>query len=47
MTEPLWLDRELILLLHDDILAATGGAPGVRDTGLLDSALARPLNRFA
>lgn len=26
MTEPLWLDRELILLLHDDILAATGGA---------------------
>jgi len=47
MTEPLWLDRELILLLHDDILAAPGGAPGVRDTGLLDSALARPLNRFA
>ncbi len=47
MTEPLWLDRELILLLHDDILAATGGAAGVRDEGLLDSALARPLNRFA
>lgn len=47
MTEPLWLDRELVLLLHDDILAATGGAAGVRDEGLLDSALARPLNRFA
>jgi len=47
MTEPLWLDRELILLLHDDIVAATGGATGVRDEGLLDSALARPLNRFA
>ncbi len=47
MVEPLWLDRDLVLLLHDDILAATGGAAGVRDEGLLDSALARPLNRFA
>lgn len=47
MTEPLWLDRELVLLLHDDILAETGGATGVRDEGLLESALARPLNRFA
>lgn len=47
MTAPLWLDRELVLLLHDDILAATGGATGVRDEGLLESALARPLNRFA
>lgn len=47
MTEPFWLDRELVLLLHDDILEATGGAAGVRDEGLLDSALARPLNRFA
>lgn len=47
MVEPLWLDRDLVLLLHDDILAATGGAAGVRDEGLLDSALAQPLNRFA
>lgn len=47
MTEPLWLVRDLVLFLHDDILAATGGAAGVRDEGLLDSALARPLNRFA
>jgi death-on-curing protein len=47
MSEPLWLDRELVLLVHDDILAATGGAAGIRDEGLLDSALARPLNRFA
>jgi len=29
MAEPLWLDRELVLLLHDDILAATGGAAGI------------------
>ena len=47
MTEPPWLDQHLILLLHDDILDATGGAAGVRDEGLLASALARPLNRFA
>jgi len=46
MTEPLWLERDLILLLHDDILAETGGAPGVRDEGLLESALARPVNRW-
>ena len=36
-----------MLLLHEDIIAQTGGAAGVRDEGLLDSALARPLNRFA
>ena len=47
MAEPLWLDRDLVLVLHDDILTATGGAAGVRDEGLLESALARPLNRFA
>lgn len=47
MAEPFWLDRELVLLLHEDIIAETGGAAGVRDEGLLDSALARPLNRFA
>lgn len=45
--EPVWLDEALILLLHEDILAETGGAAGVRDLGLLKSALARPLNRFA
>jgi death-on-curing protein len=44
--EPVWLDRTLMLALHDDILAATGGASGVRDDGLLESALARAQNRF-
>ena len=47
MAEPVWLDKDLVLLLHEDILAETGGAVGVRDAGLLDSALARPLNRYA
>jgi len=40
-----WLSRQLILAIHDEQLAEHGGAPGVRDDGLLDSALARPLNR--
>jgi death-on-curing protein len=40
-----WLSRELILAIHDEQLAEHGGALGLRDDGLLDSALARPLNR--
>ena len=40
-----WLSRQLILAVHDEQLAEHGGAIGVRDEGLLDSALARPLNR--
>jgi death-on-curing protein len=39
-----WLSRQLILAIHDEQLAEHGGAIGVRDDGLLDSALARPLN---
>ena len=39
-----WLSRPLILAIHDEQLAEHGGAMGLRDSGLLDSALARPLN---
>jgi death on curing protein len=39
-----WLSRELILAIHDEQLAEHGGLPGLREPGLLDSALARPLN---
>ena len=39
-----WVDRKALLLLHDESLAEHGGASGIRDEGLLDSALARPLN---
>lgn len=42
-----WLDKRLLILLHDESLAEHGGASGLRDEGLLDSALARPLNRAA
>jgi death on curing protein len=40
-----WLSRQLILAIHDEQLAEHGGATGIRDEGLLESALARPLNR--
>ena len=46
MTEPRWLDKAFILQVHDRQLALHGGAGGTRDEGLLDSALARPLNAF-
>jgi death-on-curing protein len=41
----IWISRELILAVHDEQLAQHGGAGGVRDLGMLESALARPLNR--
>ena len=39
-----WVNRKVLLLLHDESLAEHGGASGLRDEGLLDSALARPVN---
>lgn len=46
MKEPTWVDKEGLLLLHGVSLARFGGAEGIRDEGLLDSALARPVNRY-
>ena len=42
-----WVDRELVLAIHERQLAEHGGASGIRDSGLLDSALARPLQMLA
>lgn len=42
-----WIDRQALSLLHDESLAEHGGAVGLRDEGLLESALARPLNLVA
>ena len=42
-----WVDRRALLLLHAESLAEHGGSAGLRDDGLLDSALARPLNLVA
>lgn len=44
MTEPKWLDVQSVLVMHEEQLAEHGGGAGVRDLGLLDSALARPRN---
>ena len=41
-----WLEIETILAVHDEALAIDGGAPGLRDLGLLESALERPKNRY-
>ena len=46
MKQPRWINRRALLYLHSASLATHGGAPGIRDEGLLDSALARPINRF-
>lgn len=42
-----WLLNRVVLALHDEQLAEHGGSPGVRDAGLLSSALARPQNQAA
>ena len=42
-----WIERRALELLHDESLATHGGASGLRDEGLLESALARPLNLAA
>ena len=42
-----WIDKRALLLLHAQSLVEHGGAAGLRDAGLLDSALARPLNLVA
>jgi len=45
--EPIWVDITVVLAIHDEQLAEHDGASGVRDSGLLESALARPRNRYA
>ena len=44
---PIWLPREMILAMHLRQLAEHGGGEGVRDEGLLDSALQRAANKLA
>lgn len=46
MKEPAWVLREVVLALHDVLLAEFGGPPGIRDETLLDSALSRPQQMF-
>ena len=44
--EPHWVPEDVVLSFHRQQLAAHGGGEGVRDIGLLQSALARPMNAF-
>ncbi len=45
--KPLWVTGRAVLAAHDRLLAAHGGARGLRDPGLLESALARPRQYYA
>jgi death-on-curing protein len=47
MDDPIWISVELATAIHKRQLAEHGGADGVRDQGLLESALGRPRNSFA
>jgi death on curing protein len=43
MSDFIWLDHYDALVVHERLLALNGGAAGIRDNGLLESALARPM----
>ena len=47
LPEPLWLHEADLLALHEESIAQFGGSAGLRDAGLLRSALDRPRNQFA
>ena len=47
MTEPSWLSEEVIIAIHDEQLAIHGGGVGLRDAGMLASALERPINKWS
>jgi death-on-curing protein len=47
MNEPVWIRQDVVLMMHEEALMLHGGPEGVRDLGLLESALARPRNLFA
>jgi len=46
MAEPIWITAAMVQVIHDDQVATHGGVYGLRDEGLLASALARARNRY-
>lgn len=46
MSEPIWIEIQLALAIHERQLAEHGGGSGVRDEGMLESALARPQQKY-
>ena len=47
MKEPVWVLPETVPALHERLLSEFGGAAGIRDAGMLESALSRPVHRLA
>ncbi len=47
MSEPVWLEKSAVIDIHAEQLALFGGPAGLRDEGLLESALSRPINKWS
>ncbi|WP_420102650.1 type II toxin-antitoxin system death-on-curing family toxin [Bosea sp. (in: a-proteobacteria)] len=47
MTEPDWLSEDVVIAIHDEQIAIHGGGAGLRDPGMLASALERPVNKWS
>lgn len=47
MNEPVWIRQDVILAFHERLLSEHGGSAGLREPGLLESAMDRPRNLFA
>ena len=47
MTAPVWVEEAVVIAIHRRQLAEHGGSDGIRDRGLLESALYRPKNQYA
>jgi death-on-curing protein len=47
VSEPVWLFPELVIAFHDEQLREFGGPPGIRDSGMLESAIDRPRNKWS
>lgn len=47
MKQPVWLNKDVLLVVQEELLARFGGLAGIRDDGLLESALGRPQNMYA
>ena len=46
MRQPTWVPVEAVHIIHDRQIARHGGAPGLRDQGLLQNAMQRPVNKW-
>ena len=46
MSEPIWVPAQAVYIIHDRQIARHGGASGLRDEGLLQNALQRPVNKW-